>query len=97
MNREFNQVLTEVNEILNLSDKNIINKIPYEFRRMIVQNMDKTYHPNIDMRKPLLEQDITTKAKDFLSLIYKNYIADDEERAFLISKEVELLQYRKSK
>lgn len=97
MNIEFKQVLTEVNEILNLSDQDIIKKIPYDFRRMIVQNMDKTYRPNINAEKPLMEQEIKPKTKDFITLIYKNYIADETEKAFLAQKEKELLQYRKNK
>ena len=95
MINEFNRTLTEVNEILNLSDQNIINKIPYEFRQMIVKNMDKTYDFKVDLTKPLEEQNISEKTRDFIALIYRNYIADEREKEFMVQKELELMQYRK--
>ena len=95
MINEFNRTLTEVNEILNLSDQNIINKIPYEFRQMIVKNMDKTYDFKVDLTKPLVEQNISEKTRDFIALIYRNYIADEREKEFMVQKELELMQYRK--
>lgn len=95
MINEFNRTLTEVNEILNLSDQNIINKIPYEFRQMIVKNMDKTYDFKVDLTKTLEEQNISEKTRDFIALIYRNYIADEREKEFMVQKELELMQYRK--
>ena len=95
MCNEFSRTLTEVNEILNLSDENVIKKIPYEFRQMVVKNMDKGYIPQIDSNKSLEEQNISDKAKDFIALIYKNYIATESEKEILLQKEAQLMQYRK--
>jgi len=95
MSNEFNRTLTEVNEILNLSDEDIIKTIPYAFRKMIVQNMDKTHDFKIDTTKTLEKQNISDKTKDFIALMYRNYIADEVEKDFIVQKENELMQYRK--
>lgn len=94
MKNEFGQVLTEVNEILKISDENIVKKIPYEFRKMVVQNMDKTYISNIQFGKPLEEQNIKSKTRDMLALIFKNYIVSEEEKNKMIEIENELTQYK---
>lgn len=77
MDREYKIALKEVNEILNLSEKNIQKKIPYKFRRFIVMNMEKEYIPKINLDISLKEQEISLKAKEMIAYIYEKFLKEN--------------------
>ncbi len=88
MNGDFAKTFTEVNEILKYSDEEVRKNIPYKFRRLIVQNMDKEYKVSINLNASLSEQNIRKDTKNLLALIYRDYIVDKDERNNLIKQEI---------
>ena len=94
MNKISPQILTEVNEIIKHSSRNVQKKIPYKFRKYLVRNLDKNYKPNIDMSKPLNEQEIKPETRHILALIYSDYLTDKNQT--LIQDELRQKQENKN-
>lgn len=69
---------SEVYEILNLIGKEYKNKIPTELLRMIDEERDKEYKPNINTKRPLKEQNIHQKTYDILGMLQLNYWCKNE-------------------
>lgn len=90
MKAEYANAFAEVNEILKYSDSDVRKKIPYRFRKYLVQNLNKEYEVNIDVTKKLSEQEVQLKTKDILALIYRDYLANQEKREKLIEEEIKL-------
>ncbi|MBP3707924.1 MAG: hypothetical protein J6J36_04885 [Clostridia bacterium] len=74
MEEKYRMAYAEVNEILKLSSVEVTNKIPYNFRRKIIKNMDKNYVPNITPKKDFLEQNLMNETYEILKLIYIKYL-----------------------
>ena len=73
------KVLREVDYILQNLPYEIMNKVPSDFKKSIVDNMDINYIPELlDKSKPLDEQKISEETKKILALIYRNYIVSEE-------------------
>ena len=81
--RAFSQVI----EILNHSDKNIVERIPKQFINFLFENMDTEYNVNIDFSNKNWEETILEETKVVLALIYRDYIVSSEERAKLLAEE----------
>ena len=87
------KVLREVDYILQNLPYEIKNKVPSNFKKSIVDNMDINYIPELlDKSKPLDEQKISEETKKILALIYRNYIVSEEERKQLIIEENKIVQ-----
>lgn len=86
--KEYSIALAEVNHILKFSISDIRHKIPYKFRKFIVQNMDKTLEIHLDLSKPIDEQPISVEAKNLIALIYRDYLVSAEEKQSLIQQEL---------
>lgn len=86
------QTLTEVYEIIQNSNQEVRNKIPYRFKKYVYKNMDRNYKANIKPEETLLQQNINEKTKDILALIYRDYLVDEEERQKLIKEEIGIVQ-----
>lgn len=69
---------SEVYEILNLMGKEYKNKIPTELLRIIDEERDKDYKPNINIKMPLREQNIHQRTYDILGMLQLNYWCDNE-------------------
>ena len=80
MKEEYKKALVEV-----------VKKIPEKFMNYIKENKAVDYEFKVDKQKGLLEQDISEETKAILSLIYRDYFCDEEERQELIKKEREEL------
>ena len=71
----------ELNEILNCIVPNeYVLKIPEKFRNFLKEIEDKNYTCKIDENKNIDEQDITEKTKDLITVVYRNYWCNEEER-----------------
>ena len=81
--RAFSQVI----EILNHSDKNIVERIPKQFINFLFENMDTEYNVNIDFSNKNWQETILEETKVVLALIYRDYIVSSEERAKLLAEE----------
>ena len=78
-------VYKEVFTVLSNFNDEVIKKIPNSvFNKIIDLAADSEIKVNIDVTKPLEEQDISEESKNILSLIYYKYIADNDEKKELI-------------
>ena len=87
--KEFAEATTEINKILSYLPTEYIEKIPIKLRKFLKDVESKEYIPNIDPYKQLDEQDIKPKTKTLLTIIYRNYWCNEQERAELDKKLIE--------
>lgn len=72
------QACAEMNFILNNLDLEDLEKIPKAFVQFFADNMDKNYKVNIDLSKPLYEQNLLEETKAFIKIIELNYFTPKE-------------------
>ena len=58
MDQNYEMALSEVDEILNYTDEELVKKIPIQLRILISNNKNKEYKPNIDRTRPISEQEL---------------------------------------
>jgi len=87
--KEFAEAITEINKIFSYLPTEYIEKIPIKLRKFLKDVESKEYIPNIDPYKQLDEQDIKPKTKTLLTIIYRNYWCNEQERAELDKKLIE--------
>lgn len=78
---------SEVIEILNHTDKQLVEKIPDNFIKFLFENMDKEYKVEIDFFDENWDNTILEETKAILALIYRDYIVSSEERNNLLIEE----------
>ncbi len=79
MTIEYKNALAEVDMILKIIQKNMLNKIPNSFLKFVEQKKSKSYVPNLDMKLSLNEQNLLKETRAILSLIYRSYLCDSNE------------------
>lgn len=76
-----NSVYKEVFMVLAYFDEEMLKKIPdtllEKIKEYAAESKEEVY---VDFNKELKNQDISEDAKDFISIIYYNYIADENEK-----------------
>lgn len=78
---EIKDIAKETIDILNYFDLDFVSKIPIKvLNKLKGLANDSTKTLIIDKSKKLEEQNITEETKDFIALIYYNYIASKEEK-----------------
>ncbi len=77
---EYSEAIVEVLEILQYSDDNIIEKIPKKLIEFWQRNKSTTYKPNLDHSKSINEMELKKKTRSIISMVYLNYLCDDEEK-----------------
>ncbi len=80
------QACAEMNFILNNLDLEDLEKIPKGFVQFFAENMDKNYEVNIDLNKPLYEQNLLEETRAFIKIINLNYFTSKEDRAKKIAE-----------
>lgn len=90
MEQEYLEAFTEVYEVLKLMPKQLLNKIPNKFYKMIEEERDKKYFP--DIREPLEKQKLKNETIIILGLIYRDFLCSEEERKKLQEKDARELQ-----
>ena len=83
---------SEVYDIINHLEEKKKKKIPKSFIKIIEEQMDKTYKVNIDYSKNINEQVLFRETKVILSLIYRDYIVEKDERKKLLDQENKRIQ-----
>ena len=78
---EYSEAIVEVLEILKYSDDIIIEKIPKSLIEFWQKNRSQTYNPNLDHNKSINEMKLKNKTKSIITMIYLNYLCDDEEKS----------------
>ncbi len=81
--KEFAEASAEINEILKYLPEEYVGKIPTKLRDFFKKVKDKDYITNIEPNKPLDEQDIKPKTKTLLTILYREYWCNEEEKAEL--------------
>ena len=81
--KEFAEASAEINEILKYLPEEYIGKIPTKLKDFFTKVEDKDYITNIHPSKPLDEQDIKPKTKTLLTILYREYWCNEEEKAEL--------------
>lgn len=81
--KEFAEASAEINEILKYLPEEYINKIPTKLRDFFKKVEDKEYITNIDPYKTLDQQDLKLKTQTLLTILYREYWCNEEEKAEL--------------
>ncbi len=76
----YEQACSEMNFILNNFEEEDLKLIPKKLIDFFEKNMDKDYIVNIDLDKPLDEQNLLEETKAFIKIIEINYFTPLEER-----------------
>lgn len=77
---DYREAISEVLEILQLADEEIINKIPLEVLQKLNSQKSITYISKFKDTQKIQEEQISKKAKAILALLYRDYICSEEER-----------------
>lgn len=80
---EFAEASAEINEILGYLPTEYVEKIPAKLREFFNKVKKVDYVSKIDPYKQLDEQELKPKTKILLTVIYRNYWCNEEERAEL--------------
>lgn len=83
----YQNALTEVEEILQNTEEELVAKIPNKIRQFIKENRNQEYMTNIVNDKPLNEQSILPETQSLLALIYRSYWATEEEKKEFAKKD----------
>ena len=97
MEQKMKVALAEVNSILENSEEEITKKKPDKFKEYVKTNMDKEYIPNVIPGLAIFAQPVSLEAKELLRLVYRDFLANKQERDILIKKENEILKVENAK
>ena len=87
--KEFKEAAAEVVEILKYLPKSEREKIPLKLRTFFQNIADVNYIVKIDPSKSLDQQELQNKTKDVITVIYRNYWCNEEQRKELDKKLIE--------
>lgn len=90
MKKEYEEAFAEVDEILQLMPIDLLIKIPLQFKKVISENRSQNYIPQI--KEPIKEEDLKYETRVILGLMYRDFLADPEEREKLQAQDVEELR-----
>ena len=77
---EYKIAFAEVLKVLSVTDKKVINAIPKNFIKFLEENKDSDHETVLDPYLDLKEQPISPKARAIIALIYRSYIASEEDQ-----------------
>lgn len=86
---KYPKALKEVYIILENSEEKVKQKIPENFKKFIIRNMDKEYNANINFNYATWEDTIMEETQQILAIIYRDYLVTKEEREKLLKEESE--------
>ena len=69
----------EIDEILNLLEDNYRERVPKKVIDFFKEEKMKDYHPEIDIEKPLIEQNLKRETIVLLAILNLNYWCENEE------------------
>ena len=87
--KEFAEATTEINKIFSYLPSEYVEKIPIKLRKFFKDVESKEYIPNIDPNKRINQQNLKPKTEILLTIIYRNYWCNEQERAELDKKLIE--------
>lgn len=86
---EFADASAELIEILNYLPKSEVEKIPLKLREFFKKVANPNYIVKINPEKSLDQQNIKEKTKDLITVMYRNYWCNEEERKLLDAQLIE--------
>ena len=90
MEEVYKQAFAEVDEILKIMPVDLLSKIPLKFRKIISENKALNYKKEIT--EDFTEEDLREETVVILGLIYRDFLADPEEREKLQAQDAEELR-----
>lgn len=88
MNIELKKALKETYVILENSDDEVKNRIPRSFKEIMIENMDKTYNPNINFDNENWDEKLLDDTRGILAILYRDYLTTEEERLKIVSNQI---------
>lgn len=79
------QAYSEINVIIRIMPKNLSEKIPIKFKKMIEEERDINYVPVINT--PIKKDKLKKETLTILALIYRDFVCEGEERKRLQIKD----------
>ena len=76
---ERKEAYTEISKILYCMDEKYVKKIPNKLKEFFKSNSLPNYNFNVDMNKPLSEQNLKRKTLAILAMLNINYWCEDEK------------------
>lgn len=76
---ERKEAYTEISKILYCMDEKYVKKIPNKLKEFFKRNSLPDYNFNVDMNKPLSEQNLKRKTLAILAMLNINYWCEDEK------------------
>lgn len=80
---KFKEAAAEIDEILGYLPKEQVERIPAKLREFFTKVKKEDYVSKIDPNKLLDEQELLPKMEILLTVLYRNYWCNEEERAEL--------------
>ena len=77
---EYSEALSEIDDIFIHLDSNVLAKIPQKFKEFVINNKSTTYKPTFDYSKKLNELELKDNTKAILSVIYMNFLCNEEQK-----------------
>lgn len=87
MTEAYREAFTEVNEILKHLNTDILKKIPKELIDNIKESMSTSYVLKYDNTKGINEQELKQETRAILSVIYRDYICNEDMKKEIIQKD----------
>lgn len=79
MGSNLRKAYSEIYEILNLIEKEYTDKIPNKLKEFFKTERDNDFVPNINIDKPLENQNLQNDTLTILAILYLNYWYESEE------------------
>lgn len=77
---EYSEALSEIDDIFNHLDIEVLSKIPKKFKEFVSNNKSNTYKPAFNHSLKLNELPLRKKTRAILSLIYFNFLCNEEQK-----------------
>ena len=79
-NNVYTNAFSEVYTIINILSEKLKKNIPTQLLELIEKERNENYDFKYNDSLPIDEQDISSEAKAILTLIYRNYLCDSDEK-----------------
>lgn len=90
MKEIYKEAFSEVDAILKLMPESLLNKIPEGFKQIVKNEKATDYNPIIN--EPIEEFKLKEETLIILSLIYRDFLCDQEEREKLRLRDAQMLK-----
>ena len=89
--KELSEAAVEFNCILEYTSEELKNKIPQKFLDFLKNIQSQTYKFEYDKTKKLNEQNLKSKTRGLIALVYQDYICNENEKEEYIKKSQEII------